>query len=88
MIKETENQRCCEKCRFFLEWSSRGGYCKRYPPTPVGLDEDNSVAYCDPMVDKTDWCGEFQPEETWVLPKGFQITEDKPGAGVIYEVPN
>ena len=59
MIKD-DKERCCGNCRFFLEWSTNGGYCKRYPPTPTGLDEDNSVAYCDPMVRKDDWCGEHQ----------------------------
>ena len=73
MIEMIENERCCGKCRFFLEQSSRGGYCKRYPPTPTGLDEDNSVAYCDPMVNKNDWCGEFQPVEQWIVKPGTEI---------------
>jgi hypothetical protein len=77
MIEIAENNRCCGKCRFFLEWISTGGYCKRSPPTPVGLDEDNSVSYCDPMINKTDWCGEFQPIEKWVIPEGFVILDEK-----------
>ena len=53
---------CCKNCRFFSDQYGTGGYCKRYPPTPVGLDEDNSVAYCNPMVRNEDWCGEFKKD--------------------------
>ena len=62
MIKINDKEQFCENCRFFIEWSSNAGYCKRYPPTPVGIDEDNGLSYCDPLVNKNDWCGEFQPE--------------------------
>jgi hypothetical protein len=84
MIQMIENERCCQKCRFY---EPERGECRRYPPQ---IWSDNDCFYENfPKVLVSEWCGEFQAEEGWILPKGFQETMeklDKPGAGVTYEV--
>lgn len=46
----------CENCRFYDTSTAR---CRRFPPT-----QHNSSwigpAYVHPMVEKTDWCGEWK----------------------------
>lgn len=60
---------CCKNCLFFSECSSSGGYCKRYPPQCVSFNDD-TVSYCDPMVRKDEWCGEFK-----LNPLGEKVSE-------------
>ena len=60
LLSDTESEQACENCRFY------NGECRRYPPQ---LDQvkyydgcyDESYWYF-PNVDKTDWCGEWQPK--------------------------
>lgn len=57
---------CCLRCRFFdlvddatyqfrLLKAKVSGFCRRYPPTSLTQDGDDTW----PLVDGTDWCGEF-----------------------------
>ena len=51
----------CKACLFFgNNLEGRKGYCKRYPPQPVG--EGNISKY--PIVYQDDWCGEYRNGET------------------------
>lgn len=60
MSEQKHNKRRCHECRFFKPKSGRfhcePGLCQRYPPQA-------SSGRCGqwPVVDDTDWCGEFQP---------------------------
>ena len=78
------NQARCENCRFHKE-----GDCRRYPPQ-VGVDSacehTGNVFYTFPRVLKNEWCGEYQPEEGWVLPKGWQVKSMPEGPGGLCEV--
>lgn len=50
----------CAGCRFFhLDApADEAGFCRRYPPVFVVADGDAEVSY--PVVEPTDWCGEFK----------------------------
>lgn len=53
------NGRSCSWCRF-----RQGETCRRFPPVPVADSETRGViASFWPMVDGTDWCGEWQEED-------------------------
>jgi hypothetical protein len=60
----TENERCCQNCRFYF-----GGDCRRFPPQ-VGFDSGDVFATF-PYVLKNEWCGEFQKIEKYVIPDIF-----------------
>ena len=82
MLKQVENERFCRNCRFY---SPEGGECRRNPPQ-VWADETD-VGYCFPRVSGGMWCGEFQSVEKYIFREGFDL-EDKPEAGIVYEITN
>ncbi len=43
---------CCENCRYY-----HYGLCHRYPPVIILCNDD--LKYLRPLVDKTDYCGEY-----------------------------
>lgn len=51
----------CKTCRFwFVSNVFRGvtyGECKRFPPSPVVIDED--IEDRRPLMAHDDWCGEY-----------------------------
>ena len=82
MIKETENERCCQNCRFH---EPKRRECRCYPPQVWSYDNYR----CNetfPLVSNDQWCGEFQPIEKWVLPKGWHIDNMPEGPGGLCEV--
>jgi hypothetical protein len=78
-LKLNENERCCGNCRFY-----QGRECRRYPPQ-VWADEEN-LSSCFPTVKATEWCGEYQPKESWILPKGWEVKSMPDGPGGLCEV--
>jgi hypothetical protein len=54
----------CGTCRFAEPTvdAEDGPYlqCRRYPPTVVGTDDNARAGVVVPLVDATDWCGEYQ----------------------------
>lgn len=38
--------------------------CRRFPPQPLGFDEDGVGAQLWPQVMDVDWCGEWAPKVT------------------------
>ena len=55
----------CWRCRWFDrdETDADGeGYCRRFPPSVVPVDED-SIAQLFPSVEFLDWCGEYEGDE-------------------------
>ena len=85
-LETIENERCCGKCRFYHE-----GDCRRFPPQ-VGCDSNSEyssgVFYAFPSVRKEEWCGEFKPNEEWVLPKGWELKNMPVGPGGFCEIKN
>lgn len=74
MIQLIENQRCCQKCRYWVSDEHQSwGRCHRYPPQ--FWSEGESSGACHVGTDSNDWCGEFRPEERWVLPEGFVLVD-------------
>ena len=71
LLKDEKSEQTCENCRFYMD-----GDCHRFPPVYSGVKEFvtgyNSETYVDyteerdtfafPEVDKTKWCGEWQPK--------------------------
>lgn len=52
----------CEKCKWFVVCDTlefHDGFCTRYPPVPVVLEE-SEVINVNPHVMKAGMCGEFQ----------------------------
>lgn len=48
----------CVSCAFFFaEPKDDLGFCRRYPPTIVSLDDGFDSIF--PIVEKQDWCGDF-----------------------------
>ena len=75
-IKMIENERCCRNCRFWASNESKNwGECHRYPPQFWSEGESSGAAHVG--TNATEWCGEFQSEEKWVLPKGFKIIDNE-----------
>lgn len=52
------NNEYCENCRFWLEYDEDGGFCRRFPPECVVVDDD--LHALQPKVMHRDWCGEHQ----------------------------
>lgn len=49
----------CGSCSFFeREPKEETGYCRRYPPVIINLNDDEYESIL-PIVNLTDWCGEF-----------------------------
>lgn len=66
MSDANTNERC-ELCRFYAANSPDDpasfdgrGECRRFPPVLFGDMEAD--AWCWPLVEPSDWCGEFKPE--------------------------
>lgn len=58
------NDRECQNCKHFKERTEpsdqeRWGTCHRYPPQLVQGGEDESPNSLFPLVEPTDYCGEF-----------------------------
>lgn len=65
-----EEERNCRNCRFWVgETEAEWGICKRYPP------QFNSEGASQVRTQRSDWCGEFEPVEKWVLPEGFRLID-------------
>ena len=59
----------CENCKYFKlsRPEHRFGECRRRSPIPqyAVYDELPNQPYAEwPLIDKTDWCGEFEPKQT------------------------
>lgn len=57
----------CINCKFFeqVDRDEDPGLCHRYPPRPISTNGDTnflSVATL-PVIEPTQWCGEFKPRE-------------------------
>ncbi len=49
----------CVSCAFFhAEPKDELGFCRRYPPSLIAL-EDGDYDCMYPIVDRKEWCGEF-----------------------------
>lgn len=49
----------CQHCSFFIaDPKDDIGFCRRYPPTLIPL-EDGEVEATFPVVSRDEWCGEF-----------------------------
>jgi hypothetical protein len=49
----------CGSCSFFeREPKEEMGYCRRYPPVIINLNDDEYESIL-PIVNLSDWCGEF-----------------------------
>lgn len=67
VYEEQPGANACAACRYFYpcktiqEWEDGAepeqGECRRMPPVLV---EDGAIGYW-PMVDVSDWCGEWRP---------------------------
>lgn len=57
----------CYKCIHWLADEDEYGRCRRYPPVPIGhrMKEmgDTSWCYVWPVMEQSEWCGEFQGYE-------------------------
>lgn len=62
MIQMIENERCCGKCRFY---DPQGRNCRRFPPQVWETVDSGGSAF--PRVEEEEWCGEFKPEEKWIV---------------------
>lgn len=85
-LNQIDDERCCGNCRFYFE---DGRECRRYPPTVWSEGQsETSCSYCCsfPSMRKEEWCGEFQPIEGWVLPKGWELKSMPDGPGGLCEV--
>jgi hypothetical protein len=53
----------CLSCRFgqFDGLRADAGFCRRYPPTPFGGEEELQVSF--PVVSPEEWCGEYKGVE-------------------------
>lgn len=55
-----QNEAICKNCYFYKEVSKGAGFCKRYPPIVLDMEEDGSVLSTFPVVtDTSESCGEF-----------------------------
>ena len=59
MKKPPADPKTCASCAFFTPelLGENVGECRRYPPTPIAVDED--VICISPQMGIDDWCGEF-----------------------------
>ena len=57
-------QNLCKTCKFFAKSGSKG-YCHRYPPQAIIVDEQgqSSTLYRIPEVHEAGYCGEWQEGE-------------------------
>lgn len=57
----------CATCHYYTrtpqekKWSS--GRCHRLPPTVVQLGDPEQRRACFPLVDESEWCGEYRASE-------------------------
>lgn len=60
MKKPAADPETCASCRFFLlsEPKDEAGYCRRFPPTLIVVNDEPSTAF--PVVRHDEWCGEFK----------------------------
>ena len=89
MMEIDDKQRCCGKCRFFFKEYDHRGQCRRYPPqawSESNPETTSCLGFNFPEMRNEEWCVEFQPEEGWVLPKGWQLKNMPEGPGGICEV--
>jgi len=58
--KVVEDTQTCGQCKYFRTDlpSNPAGYCYRYPPTVV-IFEDGDLSFERPVVERTEYCGEF-----------------------------
>lgn len=86
MATMIEQERCCRNCRYFFNEYEHRGQCRRYPPqawSESNPETTSSLGFNFPEMRNEEWCGEFSPIESWVIPEGT-IT-DTPGQGIIHE---
>ena len=58
MPKKQIEPESCATCRFFQEnHSDNYGWCRRYPPTPVAIED--ATASIQASTSGEEWCGEF-----------------------------
>lgn len=50
----------CETCCYFVD-----GKCRRYPPKYIM--SQGFVNYENPIVEATNWCGEYKKKDTTLL---------------------
>lgn len=84
-IKMIENERCCRNCRFWVSDEVKSfGRCHRYPPQFWSEGEECGASHVG--TNDTEWCGEFESVDVWILPEGFELVKDKPGAGICHKI--
>lgn len=51
----------CQNCFYCRDYDKRddAGFCKRFPPVYVA-DEAGETMLTYPVVNSTDWCGEYR----------------------------
>lgn len=60
----------CDECKYYavVEDALRSGRCHRFPPKQIAIWNSEARAYDYehefPWVDKADWCGEHELNET------------------------
>lgn len=61
MKKPTVAQTSCKDCYWYRPTPAKGfGYCRRFPPEVMAIDEDGAVLCEQPIVEQEhDTCGEF-----------------------------
>lgn len=94
MIEMIENERCCGKCRFYFKEkeSDYRGQCRRYPPQAWSEsypETSSSLGFNFPEMRNEEWCGEFKPEEKWIVKTEdgmvlAKLKNPEPVKGVIY----
>ena len=50
---------CSHCCYFVVDPKDSTGFCRRYPPNVV-ISNENEVYCALPVVESTDYCGEFK----------------------------
>ena len=50
----------CKNCRFWEQEESDAGYCHRYPPKTIKLDDYAYDTLPPPLLTDDYWCGEWQ----------------------------